>query len=62
MNITDSEMKTDFDEPLESAAKKDICIKQSSAVDFLCGLIKDAPCDLDLNSLRDERISRKKYC
>lgn len=62
MNIIDSEMKTIFDEPLESEAKKDICIKQSSAVDFLCGLIKDAPCDLDLDLLRDERISRKKYC
>lgn len=62
MNITDFKMKTDLDEPFESAAKKDICITQSSAVDFLCGFIKDAPCDLDLDSLRDERISRKKYC
>lgn len=56
MNITDSEMKTDFDEPLESAAKKDICITQSSAVDFLCGLIKDAPSDLDIDLLREERL------
>lgn len=61
MNITDYEMKTNSDEPLESAAKKDICIAQSSAVDFLCGLIKNAPCDLDHDSLRDERLSRKKY-
>ena len=58
MNITNSEMKIISDEPLESSAKKDTCITQPSAVDFLCGLIKDAPCDLDLDSLRDERISR----
>ena len=61
MNITNSEMKIIYDEPLESSAKKDICITQSSAVDFLCGLIKDATCDLELDLLRDERISRKKY-
>lgn len=49
MNETDSEPKTNFGE-------------LPSAVDFLCGLIKDALDDLNLDSLREERIfSRQNF-
>lgn len=70
MIVTATEFKTNFGKYLELIAKEDIFITrngktvakvvnpQVSAVDSLRGLIKNAPQDLDLDSLREERISR----
>lgn len=70
MIVTATEFKTNFGKYLELIAKEDIFITrngktvakvvnpQVSAVDSLRGLLKDAPQDLDLDSLREERISR----
>lgn len=70
MIVTATEFKTNFGKYLELIAKEDIFITrngktvakvvnpQVSAVDSLRGLLKNAPQDLDLDSLREERISR----
>lgn len=70
MIVTATEFKTNFGKYLELIAKEDIFITrngktvakvvnpQISAVDTLRGLIKNAPQDLDLDSLREERLSK----
>lgn len=70
MIVTATEFKTNFGKYLELIAKEDIFITkngktvakvvnpQVSAVDSLRGLLKNAPQDFDLDSLREERISR----
>ena len=70
MIVTATEFKTNFGKYLELITKEDIFITrngktvakvvnpQVSAVDSLRGLLKNAPQDLDLDSLREERISR----
>lgn len=70
MIVTATEFKTNFGKYLELVAQEDIFITrngktiakvinpQVSAVDSLRGLLKDAPADLDLNSVRKERLSK----
>ena len=70
MIITATEFKTNFGKYLDMAAKEDIFITrngktiakivnpQISAVDSLRGMLKDIPSDVDLDSLREERISK----
>ena len=70
MFVTATEFKTNFDKYLELAAKEDIFITrngktvakvinpQISAVDSLRGMLKDVPSDIELDSLREERLSK----
>ncbi|MBD5081543.1 MAG: type II toxin-antitoxin system Phd/YefM family antitoxin [Ruminococcaceae bacterium] len=70
MIVTATEFKTNFGKYLELIDKEDIFITkngktvakvvnpQVSAVDSLRGLLKNAPQDLDLDLLREERILR----
>ena len=70
MIITATEFKTNFGKYLDMVAKEDISITrngktiakivnpQISAVDSLRGMLKDIPSDVDLDSLREERISK----
>ena len=70
MIITATEFKTNFGKYLDMVAKEDIFITrngktiakivnpQISAVDSLRGMLKDLPSDVDLGSLREERISK----
>ena len=70
MIVTATEFKTNFGKYLEMIAKEDIFITrngktvakvvnpQVSAVDSLRGMLKDIPSDIDLNSLRKERLSK----
>ncbi|OUQ15885.1 prevent-host-death protein [Lachnoclostridium sp. An14] len=70
MIITATEFKTNFGKYLDMVAKEDIFITrngktiakivnpQISAVDSLRGMLKDIPSDVDLDSLREERISK----
>lgn len=70
MIVTATEFKTNFGKYLDLIAKEDIFITkngktiakvvnpQVSAVDSLRGLLKTAPSDLDLDSLREERLSK----
>ena len=70
MNITATELKTNFGKYLDMVDKEDIFITrngktiakivnpQISAVDSLRGMLKDIPSDVDLDSLREERISK----
>lgn len=70
MIVTATEFKTNFGKYLEMIAKEDIFITrngktvakvvnpQVSAVDSLRGMLKDIPSDIDLNSLREERLSK----
>ena len=70
MIVTATEFKTNFGKYLELIAKEEIFITrngktvakvvnpQISAVDTLRGLIKNVPQDLDLDSLREERLSK----
>ncbi len=70
MIVTATEFKTNFDKYLELAAKEDIFITrngktvakvinpQISAVDSLRGMLKDVPSDIELDSLREERLSK----
>ena len=70
MIVTANEFKKNFGKYLELIAKEDIFITrngktvakvvnpQISAVDTLRGLIKNVPQDLDLDSLREERLSK----
>lgn len=70
MVVTATEFKTNFGKYLELVAQEDVFITrngktiakvvnpQTSAVDSIRGLLKDAPSDLDLDSAREERISK----
>jgi antitoxin (DNA-binding transcriptional repressor) of toxin-antitoxin stability system len=70
MIVTATEFKTNFGKYLELIAKEDIFITrngktiakvvnpQISAVDSLRGMLKDVPADLDLDSVREERLSK----
>ena len=68
MIITATEFKTNFGKYLDMVAKEDITRNgktiakivnpQISAVDSLRGMLKDIPSDVDLDSLREERISK----
>ncbi|MCM1060481.1 MAG: type II toxin-antitoxin system Phd/YefM family antitoxin [Eubacterium sp.] len=70
MIVTATEFKTNFGKYLELIAKEDIFITkngktiakvvnpQVSAVDSLRGLLKNAPQDLDVKALREERALR----
>lgn len=70
MIITATEFKTNFGKYLEMIAKEDIFITrngktiakvvnpQVSAVNSLRGMLKDIPSDIDLDSLREERLSK----
>lgn len=68
MIVTATEFKTNFGKYLDMIAKEDIFITrngkmiakvinpQISAVDSLRGMLKDVPSDIDLDSLRKERV------
>ncbi len=70
MIVTATEFKTNFGKYLELIAKEDVFITrngkiiakvvnpQISAVDSLRGILKDVPADLDLDSIREERLSK----
>ena len=70
MIVTATEFKTNFGKYLDMIAKEDIFITrngkiiakvvnpQISAVDSLRGMLKDVPSDIDLDSLREERLSK----
>lgn len=70
MIVTATEFKTNFGKYLELIAKEDIFITrngktvakvvnpQVSAVDSLRGMLKDVPVDIDLDSIREERLSK----
>ena len=68
MVVTATEFKTNFGKYLELVAQEDIFITrngktiakvinpQVSAVDSLRGLLKNAPSDLDMDFVREERL------
>lgn len=68
MVVTATEFKTNFGKYLELIAKEDIFITrngktiakvvnpQSSAVDSLRGMLRNVPSDIDIDSLREERL------
>lgn len=70
MIVTATEFKTNFGKYLEMIAREDIFITrngktiakvinpQVSAVDSLRGMLKDVPSDIDLDSLREEQLSK----
>ncbi len=70
MIVTATEFKTNFGKYLELVAKEDIFITrngktvakvinpQISAVDSLRGMLKDVSSDIELDSLREERLSK----
>ena len=70
MVVTATEFKTNFGKYLELVAQEDVFITrngktiakvitpQISAVDSLRGLLKNVPSDLDLDSVREERLSK----
>ena len=70
MIVTATEFKTNFGKYLDMISKEDIfitrngktiakvVIPQISAVDSLRGMLKDVPSDIDLDSLREERLSK----
>ena len=70
MIVTATEFKTNFGKYLDMISKEDIFITrngktiakvvnpQISAVDSLRGLLKDVPSDIDLDSFREERLSK----
>ena len=70
MIVTATEFKTNFGKYLDMVTKEDIFITrhgktiakvvnpQVSAVDSLHGMLKNVPSDLDLDSLREERLSK----
>lgn len=69
MVVTETEFKTNFDKYLNLVTQEDILITRNgktiakvmnpniSAVDSLRGMLKDVPSDIDLDSLREERLS-----
>ena len=70
MIVTATEFKTNFGKYLDMISKEDIFITrngktiakvvnpQISAVDSLRGMLKDVPSDIDLDSLREVRLSK----
>lgn len=70
MIVTATEFKTNFGKYLDMLTKEDIFITrngktiakvinpQVSAVDSLRGMLKNDPSDIDMDSLRDERLSK----
>lgn len=70
MVVTATEFKTNFGKYLELIAEEDIFITrngktvakvvnpQVSAVDSLRGILKDVSSDIDLDSLREERLAK----
>ena len=62
MVVTATEFKTNFGKYLEIIAKENgktvakVVNPHSSAVDSLRGMLKNAPSDIDTNSLREERL------
>lgn len=70
MIVTATEFKTNFGKYLDMLTKEDIFITrngktiakvinpQVSAVDSLRGMLKNVPLDIDLDSLREERLSK----
>ena len=70
MIVTATEFQTNFGKYLDMVTKEDIFITrngktiakvvnpQVSAVDSLRGMLKNVPSDLDLDSLREERLSK----
>ena len=70
MIVTATEFKTNFGKYLDMLTKEDIFITrngktiakvinpQVSAVDSLRGMLKNDPSDIDLDSLREERLSK----
>lgn len=70
MIVTATEFKTNFGKYLDMISKEYIFITrngktiakvvnpQISAVDSLRGMLKDVPSDIDLDSLREERLSK----
>ncbi|MGN0588362.1 MAG: type II toxin-antitoxin system Phd/YefM family antitoxin [Oscillospiraceae bacterium] len=70
MVVTATEFKTNFGKYLELISHEDIFITrngktiakvvnpQVSAVDSIRGMLNNAPHDIDLDSLREERLSR----
>lgn len=70
MIVTATEFKTNFGKYLDLITQKDIFITRNgktiakvvnphiSAVDSLRGMLKDVPSDIDLDSLREERLSK----
>lgn len=70
MIVTATEFKTNFGKYLEMISREDIFITrngkiiakvinpQISAVDSLRGMLKGIPSDIDLDSLREERLSK----
>lgn len=70
MIVTATEFKTNFGKYLDMLTKEDIFItrngktiakvinSQVSAVDSLRGMLKNVPSDIDMDSLREERLSK----
>lgn len=70
MIVTATEFKTNFGKYLDLVTQEDIFITRNgktiakvvnphiSAVDSLRGMLKDIPPDIDLDSLREERLSK----
>ena len=70
MIVTATEFKTNFGKYLDLSTQEDIFITRNgktiakvvnpyiSAVDSLRGMLKDIPSDIDLDSLREERLSK----
>ena len=70
MIVTATEFKTNFGKYLDMLTKEDSFITrngktiakvinpQVSAVDSLRGMLKNVPSDIDLDSLREERLSK----
>ncbi len=68
MTVTATEFKTNFGKYLDLISKEDIFITRNgktiakvvnpcvSAVDSLRGILKDVPSDIDMDSLREERL------
>ena len=70
MIVTATEFKTNFGKYLDMLTKEDIFITrngktiakvinpQVSAVDSLRGMLENVPSDIDMDSLREERLSK----
>ena len=70
MIVTATEFKTNFGKYLDMVTKEDIFITrngktiakvinpQVSAVDSIRGMLKNVPSDIDMDSLREERLSK----
>ena len=70
MIVTETEFKTNFGKYLDMLTKEDIFITRNgktiakvinphfSAVDSLRGMLKNVPSVIDLDSLREERLSK----